>query len=167
MSKSVQKVATVSSIATDAFTGCANLETIIVAPGNSIYHSDGGCLIETATKKIVLGTGDCVIPTDGSVTKIGERAFEDCSSLTDITIPNGVTEIQLRAFYGCSNLESITIGSGVTSIGDYAFCNCSNLTDIYYEGTMDQWNNIDLGTSWNRSTGTYTIHCNDGNIEKS
>ncbi len=55
------------------------------------------------------------------VTKIGDFAFEDCSSLTSIMMPDGVTSIGSSAFSGCSSLTSITIGNGVTSIGDHAF----------------------------------------------
>ena len=65
-----------------------------------------------------------------SVTKIGNYAFSDCSSLTSITIPNSVTSIGNEAFYHCSSLTSITIPNSVTLIGGYAFCGCSSLTTI-------------------------------------
>ena len=52
-----------------------------------------------------------------SVTKIGQMAFEDCSSLTSATISSSVTSIEAWAFYGCTSLASITIPNSVTSIG--------------------------------------------------
>jgi len=65
-----------------------------------------------------------------SVTSIGDYAFEICTSLTSITIPDSVTSIGSYAFNGCSGLTNISIGNSVTSIGDYAFNNCTGLTSI-------------------------------------
>ena len=64
------------------------------------------------------------------VTSIGARAFEDCTSLTSITIPSSVTIISDYAFYRCTSLTSITIPSSVTNIGDGAFEDCTSLTSI-------------------------------------
>ena len=61
---------------------------------------------------------------------IGSSAFENCSSLESITIPESVTSIEDSAFDGCSKLTSINIPDSVTSIGDWAFRCCSSLTSI-------------------------------------
>ena len=65
-----------------------------------------------------------------SVTSIRYSAFNNCFSLTSITIPNSVTSIGNRAFNNCSSLTSVIIPNSVTSIGDYAFAGCSSLTSI-------------------------------------
>ena len=52
-----------------------------------------------------------VIPSeiDGkSVTKIGERAFSNCTNITDLTISEGITEIGTYAFYRCTSLISVS-----------------------------------------------------------
>jgi hypothetical protein len=64
------------------------------------------------------------------VTTIGVSAFNGCSFLTSVTIPNSVTSIGSEAFLGCSALITATIGSSVSSIGDYAFLTCRRLTSI-------------------------------------
>ncbi len=82
-------------------------------------------------------TGDLIIPesvtyngTTYSVTSIGGSAFQACSDLNSISIPNSVISIEESAFYNCSGLTSLTIPNSVTSIGEKAFYNCSGLTSL-------------------------------------
>ena len=65
-----------------------------------------------------------------SVTSIGKFAFNDCSSLKSVTIPNSVTSIVQSSFSGCSSLRSVTIPDSVTSIGDFAFSGCSSFRSV-------------------------------------
>ena len=64
------------------------------------------------------------------LTAIGNGAFSDCTSLTEITLPESLTSIGDSAFSGCSSLKEITIPAGVTSIGDGVFSDCTSLTAI-------------------------------------
>ena len=120
----------VSSIGEATFVGCDSLEKLIVASGNPVYHSEGNCIIETATGILVQGCNNSIIPSDGSVTSIGGHAFSGCTSLTSVTIPDSVTSIGERAFQSCGSLTSVTIPDSVTSIGDSAFGECTSLTSV-------------------------------------
>ena len=120
---------------------CEGLASITVEKGNTVYHVAGSCLIETASKKLVVGCKNSIIPDDGSVKSIGGYAFWGCSGLTSIMIPDSVASIGDEAFWGCSGLTSIEIPNSVTSIGDDAFGSCSGLKDVYITN-VEAWLNF-------------------------
>ena len=126
----------VISIGVNVSKDCSKLTSIIVESGNTIYDSRDNCnaIIQTTTNTLITGCKTTIIPN--SVTKIGQGAFRNCSSLTSITIPNSVKIIEQTAFYNCSGLTNVTIPNSVTSIGNYAFYNCSGLTEIICENSI-------------------------------
>ena len=67
-----------------------------------------------------------------SVTSIGKYAFESCTNLKSIIIPDSVTCIGESVFYNCSKLTSVSIGNSVTYIGDCVFYNCTSLSYITF-----------------------------------
>lgn len=67
---------------------------------------------------------------ENGVTSIGNNAFEDCSALKKLDIPQSVTEIGSKAFRGCSALTSLALPETVNRIGNTAFQGCSNLETI-------------------------------------
>ena len=66
-----------------------------------------------------------------NLTSIGESAFYDCSSLTEIHLPASLTSIGESAFRGCSSLTEINFPASLTSIGKYTFYDCSSLAEIH------------------------------------
>ena len=123
----------VTSIGGDAFGCCESLTSINVDSNNEKYMSDNGVLYTKDKKTLIQypskkeGTEYLILQ---GVESIGEFAFSDCTSLTNITIPNSVTSIGVDAFYKCTSLTNITIPNSVTSIGGKAFIFCSSLTSI-------------------------------------
>ena len=65
------------------------------------------------------------ITLSGDVTKIGDSAFYNQSSIVTITIPSTVTSIGNSAFSGCSKMTTCNIPSGVTALGNSAFQGCN------------------------------------------
>ncbi len=136
----------VTELEDNAFIGCKGLKKITVEEGNPILHSDGNCLIKTKNKKLILGCNESVIPSDGSVTSIGENAFIYCDELKGIVIPEGITSISEAAFYGCSAMKAIVLPKSLNYVGNFAFEFCNNLNDVYYTGTRQQKSGMNILT---------------------
>ena len=62
--------------------------------------------------------------------KIGQSAFESCSSLTSITMPDSITSVGEDAFYCCSSLKDVVLSKNIKVINRYTFSNCSALETI-------------------------------------
>ncbi len=75
-------------------------------------------------------SGLTAIEIPNSVTNVGNSAFRECTGLTAVEIPNSVMSIGNSAFSGCTGLTAIEIPNSVTSIGDHAFLSCIRLTSI-------------------------------------
>ena len=92
-----------------------------------------------------------------SVTSIGDYAFENCTELTSISIPNSLTSIGDYAFENCIELTSISIPNSLTSIGQCAFVNCiiKSLT-IPHSVTS-----VGVNAFFNSGLIDVTIHSND------
>lgn len=72
-----------------------------VDPKNPVYYSEGNCLIERGTGKVVFGTGNSKLPQDGSVHSIGTGAFAWCN-FNDVKfeIPGSIKVVEDYAFFG-------------------------------------------------------------------
>ena len=61
------------------------------------------------------------IPDNSKLKYIYTRAFERCTSLKSINLPQGLESIYSRAFISCSNLTNLTLPSTLTRIDETAF----------------------------------------------
>lgn len=127
-----------------AFDDCSKLSYITVSADNAKYHSAGNCLIETATKTLIRGCKNSVIPDDGSVVEIAVDAFQNCVNMTQLKIPNSVTKIGTISV--CRELRTVTVGNNVTSMnGIGAFC-----------GSI-QYNTYDNGCYFGTADNPYAV----------
>lgn len=121
---------------------------------DGIYYNKNGTEATVTYKELkYLSYRDTVIipstvtylDTTYTVTAIGNNAFENCSTLRKVTIPNTVKDIQERAFMGCSLLSSVFLPSSIRTIGPRAFQNCTrmdnpHLTNVTSIGNMAFYN---------------------------
>ena len=128
--KHINIPASVTEIEDGAFRDCSEVESVSVDPNNKTYHSNGDCLIHTNDRKLIFGCQSSIIPSDGSVIAIGDRAFYGCKNMKSITVPDTVTNIGECAFADCSELESIYLPEKITSIGWGSFWACAKLQSI-------------------------------------
>lgn len=108
----------------------------ITIPENVSYNDNEYTVTSIGDKAFY----DCFSLTDinlpNSITSIGSGSFRDCSNLTSIIIPDKVVSIGASAFWECSGLVNVTIPSSVTSIGGAAFYGCRNFTEIVIPGSV-------------------------------
>ena len=117
------------SVMIAAFTGCSNLKTIEIDPGNPTYRSVGGLLADKAGT----GIGRCPegrrsVTVPKGIAKIYSGAFSDCGKLESVVLPDGLKQIDNGAFSRCVSLTSVKVPSSVTSIGQTAFEGCDRLS---------------------------------------
>lgn len=125
------------------------------------------------------------IPTN--IMRIGKEAFELCELLTSVDIPDSVKVIKSLAFHCCGfkhfdfpasvdtipggcfwyceDLESIHIPRSVTSIASEAFVGCKRLLSVYYDGTVEEWNQVQTATHTFKDVPAKIVHCIDGDTK--
>ncbi len=127
----------VTNIGSLAFAFCDSLDSINVDENNVYYSSDEyGVLFDKDKINLI----QCPSGKSG-----------------DYTVPDSVVSIGYYAFYGCARLATVTIPDSVIEIETVAFYDCTNLTDVYYNGTEEEWNEISI-SSGNEDLLNATIH---------
>ena len=114
-------------IATDAFSGCQDLESVVNLNSHlsnddqRLWNTFSGC---SKLKSVSFGGPIGAPPITGLY-----FTFEGCTSLTTIEIPDYVGELE-ATFRGCSSLQSITLPASITRIGAQTFSGCTNMAVI-------------------------------------
>lgn len=108
----------------------------VVNNGLKYTVNEGGTTVTLTGYDGVAPTGELniskaieIFGTTYTIISIGDNAFENCTNLTGVTIPDSITSIGNNAFNKCRNLTSVTISNSITSIGDIAFEPCIGLTN--------------------------------------
>lgn len=149
---SINIPASITRIQGAAISSCASVTTLTVSVGNTVYYSEGNCIIEKETGTIAVGCKNSTIPTDSSVTTIGEYAFYRCDGITQIVdkptseagalyIPANITVIENEAFSLCENLTSAVFPDSITDIQGYAFQFCDALVSVEFGSGLESIGN--------------------------
>ena len=110
----------VTTIASVAFYGCANLKEITLSNNLTEIKDRTFSSCQELTK--------IVLPE--KITSIGNQAFYYCSNLSEVTLSENITSIGEFAFSRCDSLNEIALPAFVSSVTGDAFSNCSNLSVI-------------------------------------
>lgn len=89
--------------------------------------------------------------------------FKNCYDLKNAILGNGTVNIAYQDFCDCVNLERISIPKTVTYISEECFAGCVKLADVYFEGTIAEWNAIEIDIG-NEYLTNARIHCSDGTL---
>ena len=134
----------------DGNTVAATATCTVTAPAKNVIY--------TATYKKTSEGLEIESNGDGTCCLI---SIGDCED-TDVIVPatyNGdtLTSIDSNAFSG-EAITSITLPATIEEIGRRAFNNCNDLTDVYFEGTEEEWNEIDINSTGNSALLNANIH---------
>jgi len=101
---------------------------------------------------------------NSNLTTIENNAFY-ASGINSIEIPRGVTNLSEKLFYLCGELTDVTIPDSIESIENGVFHSCESLETIKFNGTVAQWNEIELTLNWNANCDLLTtVICSDGTV---
>ena len=106
------------------FQGCKNLSKVILP--KDLLQIPANCFAQTDALK--------AISLPETVTYIGIAAFAG-SGLECIDIPSSVKEIDEKAFNNCTALTDIYLSSTLEKLDSQSFSGCKSLSRIFYEGT--------------------------------
>ncbi|MBQ2604154.1 MAG: leucine-rich repeat protein [Clostridia bacterium] len=151
----------VSLIEQFAFSRCTSLAVIDVSPDNEKYSTSDAMLLNKEKTQLIYcpnGKTNAIIPK--SVTSLADYSFGDCLKIEEIIIPDNISSIPYSCFLRCKNLRAIQLPSDLETIKYYAFDQCNSLTDVFFTGSQDKWNSIDIGDSGNEALLNANIHYN-------
>ena len=131
----------------DTFAGCTNLESITFGSNidtigdyafskcEKLKEVNLPANLETIGAYAFRNSGLLKLDLPDSTTIIDERAFEECTDLSELNL-NKVEDIGDYAFNNCTSLTELTVPDSVSSMGVYAFAECTNVKYLTLGGGL-------------------------------
>lgn len=119
--------ASLSELSGGVLASCPQLEKIVVAEDNACYSSLDGVLFNKDRSELIAypNMRGSSYTAPATVKVVLERAFENCTSIKDVTFQKGVETIGKQLFWGCYELQSVVLPETVKTIG-YGFLQDTN-----------------------------------------
>lgn len=129
------------SIQSEAFKGCSSLKRIensraIMYIGKSGFEncrvlkaiSFGPRLTDFGEDVFKGCTGfETIDLTKSNIRRLSKSAFEGCTDLSTVLLPQSLSYIGAKAFYNCSNLNAIILPESIRTVSELVFCGCTKL----------------------------------------
>ena len=161
--KTINLPDTITEIGDCAFSGCTSLKSIVLPKNLKI--------LEGAVFHNCISLTDIILPEEletidfyvDTLTYRGYGAFEGCTSLkniklpnnlkfisyaafedtgfTTVTLPDSITNINTCLFYGCDNFTIFKMSNSINSVEQYAFGGCPNLRELYFSKNITKIDN--------------------------
>lgn len=157
----VEIPSTVKTIGVAALSACTKLTQIIVQEGNQSFISVNGVLYSRDLTRLVqypAGKTDADYSVLKSVVVIEPASFLYCANLKSVNALSNLEQIGDIAFSFCTALNEITLPASLKTVGEAAFLYSGSIKDVYYTGTSEQWNAIEINSNGNASFTNATRH---------
>lgn len=160
---------TLKTIGKGAFSGDAQL-TELVIPASVQKIDDGAFLYCMGIRTITGGKGlkemgqfafagceslERADLSGSKLTALPDRAFCNCSKVTEILLPETLESLGKRAFSYCSELSSLSFGPNLRRAGDYCFEKCEMLSDVSFDPSSE---GLSIGKSAFIGSGFMSLH---------
>ena len=155
-SSSLQSIALpdgVTTIGEAAFNGCNNITSISIPDSittiedRALDFNSSAFTVYNNAKYLGNSTNPYLVLVKASDT-----------SLTTCDIYTGAKIILIFAFDNCTSLKSVTIPNSVTTICNAAFYYCNSLSTVYYGGTAEEWADISIDSTGNDKLTSATVY---------
>lgn len=151
-----------------------SIVTVVEPTDTAMGYTEHACVCGDSYRDTYVstkGTEGLVYETVGE----GEDAYKILAGVAEgfegdtIVIPseNGgvkVTVVGVQALYNLKGVTKVYLTNTVTKFDIAAFWH-SGVTEFNFEGTVEEWNAIDKGDSWNNAMQSFVVNCTDGTVE--